>query len=38
MRILATLLEPSAGEAYVGGYSVAREPTAVRHLLGYMPD
>jgi ABC-2 type transport system ATP-binding protein len=38
MRILATLLEPSSGEAYVGGYSVAREPTAVRHLLGYMPD
>ena len=38
MRILATLLDPSAGEAYVGGYSVTRDPKAVRHVLGYMPD
>jgi ABC-2 type transport system ATP-binding protein len=38
MRILATLLEPSSGEAYVGGYSVMRDPKAVRHLIGYMPD
>jgi ABC-2 type transport system ATP-binding protein len=38
MRILATLLDPSSGEAYVGGHSVTRDPKAVRHLLGYMPD
>ena len=38
MRILATLLDPSAGEAYVGGHSVTRDPKAVRHVLGYMPD
>ncbi len=38
MRILATLLDPTAGEAWVGGYSVAREPKRVRQILGYMPD
>ena len=38
MRILATLLEASAGEAYVAGYSVARDPKAVRQIIGYMPD
>ncbi len=38
MRILATLLEPSSGEAYVAGYSVLREPKAVRQVIGYMPD
>jgi ABC-2 type transport system ATP-binding protein len=38
MRILATLLEPSGGEAYVGGHSVTRDQKSVRHLIGYMPD
>jgi ABC-2 type transport system ATP-binding protein len=38
MRILATLLDPTAGEAWVGGYSVARQPKQVRQILGYMPD
>jgi len=38
MRILATLLEPTSGEAWVGGYSVTREPKSVRQVLGYMPD
>ncbi len=38
MRILATLLEPTAGEAWVGGYSVTRESRGVRQVLGYMPD
>jgi ABC-2 type transport system ATP-binding protein len=38
MRILATLLEPSSGEAWVGGYSVTRQPKQVRQILGYMPD
>lgn len=38
MRILATLLDPSAGEAWVGGYSVTREPKRVQQILGYMPD
>ena len=38
MRILATLLQPSSGEAWVGGYSVTRQPKQVRQILGYMPD
>lgn len=38
MRILATLLTPTAGEAWVGGYSVTRQPNDVRQILGYMPD
>src|ERR1017187_8521416 len=38
IRILATLLEPTRGEAFVGGYSVLQEPDEVRRILGYMPD
>jgi ABC-type multidrug transport system ATPase subunit len=38
MRILATLLEPTAGEARVGGFDVTRDKAAVRELLGYMPQ
>jgi ABC-2 type transport system ATP-binding protein len=38
MRILTTLLEPSAGEAFVAGVSVHEEPKAVRKLVGFMPD
>lgn len=38
LRILATLLEPTAGDAEVAGFSVRRNPTAVRRVLGFMPD
>ncbi|MBN9416048.1 hypothetical protein ABS71_14955 [bacterium SCN 62-11] len=38
IRILATLQEPSSGDAWVGGHSVTNEPDAVREVLGYMPD
>ena len=38
MRILATLLAPSAGEALVCGIPVNEDPVAVRRLIGYMPD
>ncbi len=38
MSILATLLEPSSGHAYVGGYEVMSHPAKVRELIGYMPD
>jgi ABC-2 type transport system ATP-binding protein len=38
LRMLATLLPPSAGDAEVGGHSVRREPDAVRSVIGYMPD
>ena len=38
MRILTTLLRPTAGEAYVAGHSVLKEPREVRRAIGYMPD
>jgi ABC-2 type transport system ATP-binding protein len=38
LRILATLLEPTAGEAEVAGVSVRRHPNEVRRVLGFMPD
>jgi ABC-2 type transport system ATP-binding protein len=38
IRILSTLLAPTSGEAYVGGFSVQREAHHVRGLIGYMPD
>jgi ABC-2 type transport system ATP-binding protein len=38
MRILATLLEPTAGEAYVCDTSVLTHPKEIRRLVGYMPD
>ncbi len=37
-RILATLLKPTAGEAWVAGHSVLRDQREVRRLVGYMPD
>jgi ABC-2 type transport system ATP-binding protein len=38
MRIIATLLNPSWGEAYVGGNSIYTKPKEIRRLVGYMPD
>jgi ABC-2 type transport system ATP-binding protein len=38
MRILTTLLEPTAGEAWVAGCSIANDPRGVRRAVGYMPD
>lgn len=38
MRIVATLLNPTWGEAYVNGYSIYTNPKEVRRLVGYMPD
>jgi ABC-2 type transport system ATP-binding protein len=38
LRILATLLQPSAGTAEVAGMSVTRNPDQVRRVLGFMPD
>src|SRR5687767_1802257 len=38
LRILATFLTPTAGQAIVLGHDVVREADAVRHVIGYMPD
>jgi ABC-2 type transport system ATP-binding protein len=38
MRILTTLLRPTAGEARIAGHSVTADPVAVRRAIGYMPD
>ncbi len=36
--ILSTLLQPSAGDAYIDGISVTQNPEEIRKLIGYMPD
>jgi ABC-2 type transport system ATP-binding protein len=38
MRIIATLLNPTWGEAYVCGNSIYTSPKEIRRLVGYMPD
>jgi ABC-2 type transport system ATP-binding protein len=38
MRMLATLLNPTWGEAYVAGYSIYTRPKEIRRIVGYMPD
>ncbi|MFS1519089.1 ABC transporter ATP-binding protein [Bacillus sp. SCS-151] len=36
--ILATLMAPTSGTAYVNGYDVTKDPKNVRKSIGYMPD
>ncbi|MDR0520654.1 MAG: ABC transporter ATP-binding protein [Planctomycetaceae bacterium] len=38
MKILATLLQPTYGEAYVCDRSIYTHPKEIRMLIGYMPD
>ena len=38
MRILATLMKPTSGTAYVDGTDVIRDGQKARKLVGYMPD
>ena len=38
MRILATLLMPTQGHAWVAGEDVTRHPARARRHIGYMPD
>lgn len=38
MKMLATLLAPSDGRAWIGDVELTADPTAARRLLGYMPD
>ena len=38
MRILATLMDPTSGTAYVDNTDIVRDGTKARKLVGYMPD
>lgn len=38
MKILATLLAPTSGQAWVAGTEVTKNPDQVRRHVGYMPD
>ena len=38
MKILATLLRPTSGQAYVCGYSVNGQSKHIRRKIGYVPD
>jgi len=38
IKMLVGLLRPSAGEAYIGGYDIQRQPLQAKSLLGYVPD
>ncbi len=38
MRMIATLLNPDYGEAYVCGKSIYTDPEEIRRLVGFMPD
>jgi len=38
MRMLAGILDPTAGQAEVGGFDVLRQPEAMKCHIGYMPQ
>ncbi|HTX17295.1 MAG TPA: ATP-binding cassette domain-containing protein [Bacteroidota bacterium] len=38
IRMLITLLSPSAGRAIVGGYDIVHKPAEVRRIIGYVPQ
>src|SRR5262249_19093699 len=38
IRVMATLLEPSAGKVEIDGIDAVEDPVGVRRALGYMPD
>src|SRR5437763_7808881 len=38
IRMLATLLRPTAGSAFIAGYEITKDPEKVRAVIGYMPD
>ncbi len=38
LRMLATIIRPSAGKAQVLGHDVVAEPGTVRQIVGYVPD
>ncbi len=38
IRMLATLIEPTGGRAFIDGIDVINEPEKIRSVIGYMPD
>ncbi|HWI64846.1 MAG TPA: ABC transporter ATP-binding protein, partial [Symbiobacteriaceae bacterium] len=38
MKMVATLLKPSAGQVFIGDVEVTRDPAVARRHMGYMPD
>ncbi|BBJ28692.1 efflux ABC transporter, ATP-binding protein [Athalassotoga saccharophila] len=38
VKILTTLLPPTSGEAFVGGFNVVHEASKVRRVIGYVPQ
>ncbi|MBQ8904869.1 MAG: ABC transporter ATP-binding protein [Ruminococcus sp.] len=38
IRMIATLLQPTSGDAVVAGHSILKEPEAVRQSITYLPD
>ena len=38
ISVLSTLYAPTSGDARIGGYSVSKEPLAVRQLIGVVPQ
>ena len=38
LKILATLLQPDRGDAWIDGWSVKKHGSMVRRVIGYMPD
>ncbi|PKM80755.1 MAG: ABC transporter ATP-binding protein [Firmicutes bacterium HGW-Firmicutes-14] len=38
LKILATLMVPTEGRAFIDGIDVLKDPKKVRRLIGYMPD
>ncbi len=38
IRMLSTVLKPTAGDATIGGYSVTKQPGAVREIIGVCPQ
>jgi ABC-2 type transport system ATP-binding protein len=38
IRFLATLLKPTAGQAWINGYSVTKQIDEVKRSIGFMPD
>jgi len=38
IKMLCTLLTPSAGKATVGGYDILKERKSVKQIIGYVPQ